>query len=85
MKKCFKGSISDDGTLLKVQMDPAGIYLATSCSDKSICIFDYESGECVATLFGHSGSSTLLHVSFLPLPPVSFLPPPPVSFLPPPP
>lgn len=35
-------------------MDPAGIYLATSCSDKSICIFDYESGECVATLFGHS-------------------------------
>nr|XP_046170143.1 WD repeat-containing protein 62-like isoform X2 [Oncorhynchus gorbuscha] len=54
MKKCFKGSTSDDGTLLKVQMDPAGIYLATSCSDKSICIFDYESGECVATLFGHS-------------------------------
>ncbi|XP_030633812.1 WD repeat-containing protein 62 [Chanos chanos] len=54
MKRCFKGSLSDDGTLLKVQMDPSGMFLATSCSDKNICIFDYESGECVATLFGHS-------------------------------
>ncbi|KPP65215.1 WD repeat-containing protein 62-like [Scleropages formosus] len=54
MKKCFKGSLSDDGTLLKVQMDPSGMFLATSCSDKNISIFDYESGECVATLFGHS-------------------------------
>ncbi|XP_051521236.1 mitogen-activated protein kinase-binding protein 1-like isoform X2 [Myxocyprinus asiaticus] len=54
MKKCFKGSLNDDGTLLKVQLDPSGIFLATSCSDKNICIFDYESGECVATLFGHS-------------------------------
>uniref|UniRef100_W5KSM2 WD repeat domain 62 n=1 Tax=Astyanax mexicanus TaxID=7994 RepID=W5KSM2_ASTMX len=54
MKKCFKGSATDDGTLFKVQLDPSGTFLATSCSDKSICIFDYESGECVATLFGHS-------------------------------
>uniref|UniRef100_A0A672NFF0 WD repeat domain 62 n=1 Tax=Sinocyclocheilus grahami TaxID=75366 RepID=A0A672NFF0_SINGR len=37
-----------------VQLDPSGMFLATSCSDKNICIFDYESGECVATLFGHS-------------------------------
>ncbi|KAK7156886.1 hypothetical protein R3I94_006816 [Phoxinus phoxinus] len=54
MKKCFKGSLNDDGTVLKVQLDPSGMFLATSCSDKNICIFDYESGECVATLFGHS-------------------------------
>lgn len=54
MKKCFKGSVNDDGTLLKVQLDPSGMFLATSCSDKNICVFDYESGECVATLFGHS-------------------------------
>uniref|UniRef100_A0A8C1VCC9 WD repeat domain 62 n=1 Tax=Cyprinus carpio TaxID=7962 RepID=A0A8C1VCC9_CYPCA len=54
MKKCFKGSLNDDGTLLKVQLDPSGMFLATSCSDKNICIFDYASGECVATLFGHS-------------------------------
>ncbi|XP_060800076.1 WD repeat-containing protein 62 isoform X2 [Neoarius graeffei] len=54
MKKCFKGSLTDDGTVLKVQLDRSGMFLATSCSDKSICIFDYETGECVATLFGHS-------------------------------
>uniref|UniRef100_A0A8C1Q4R7 WD repeat domain 62 n=1 Tax=Cyprinus carpio TaxID=7962 RepID=A0A8C1Q4R7_CYPCA len=60
MKKCFKGSLNDDGTLLKVQLDPSGMFLATSCSDKNICIFDYESGECVATLFGHSGKITCL-------------------------
>ncbi|MFT7803807.1 mitogen-activated protein kinase-binding protein 1-like [Arapaima gigas] len=54
MKKCFRGSMSDDGTLLKVQLDPSGTFLATSCSDKNISIFEYESGECVATLFGHS-------------------------------
>ncbi|XP_016108746.1 WD repeat-containing protein 62-like [Sinocyclocheilus grahami] len=51
---CQDRNISDDGTLLKVQLDPSGMFLATSCSDKNICIFDYESGECVATLFGHS-------------------------------
>ncbi|XP_076831984.1 WD repeat-containing protein 62 isoform X2 [Brachyhypopomus gauderio] len=54
MKRCFKGSLTDDGMLLKVQLDPSGMFLATSCSDKNICIFDYETGECVATLFGHS-------------------------------
>ncbi|KAM9468830.1 WD repeat-containing protein 62 [Clarias gariepinus] len=53
MKKCFKGSLTD-GPVLKVQLDPSGMFLATSCSDKSICVFDYETGECVATLFGHS-------------------------------
>lgn len=36
-------------------MDPSGSFFATSCSDKNITIFDYGSGECVATLFGHSG------------------------------
>ena len=36
-------------------MDPSGSFFATSCSDKNISIFDYESGECLATLFGHAG------------------------------
>lgn len=39
----------------QVQMDPSGSFFATSCSDKNISVFDYESGECVSTLFGHSG------------------------------
>lgn len=39
----------------QVQTDPSGIYIATSCSDKNLSIFDFSSGECVATMFGHSG------------------------------
>lgn len=41
-------------------MDPSGMYVATSCSDKNINIFDFYTGECVATMFGHSGMNTLL-------------------------
>uniref|UniRef100_A0AAY4BTU6 Mitogen-activated protein kinase binding protein 1 n=1 Tax=Denticeps clupeoides TaxID=299321 RepID=A0AAY4BTU6_9TELE len=53
-KKLYKGSQSEDGTLIKVQFDPSGLYVATSCSDKNISIFDFYTGECVATMFGHS-------------------------------
>ncbi|XP_069943236.1 mitogen-activated protein kinase-binding protein 1 isoform X9 [Cherax quadricarinatus] len=52
--KTFKGSIGDDGTLIKVILDQSGIYAATSCTDKNMCIYDYYSGECMATMFGHS-------------------------------
>uniref|UniRef100_A0A8C8R7I4 WD repeat domain 62 n=1 Tax=Pelusios castaneus TaxID=367368 RepID=A0A8C8R7I4_9SAUR len=53
-KWCYKGSQGDDGSLLKVQLDPSGTFLATSCSDKSISVIDFHSGECVAKMFGHS-------------------------------
>ncbi|CAB1335470.1 unnamed protein product, partial [Coregonus sp. 'balchen'] len=53
-KKLYKGSQGEDGTVIKVQTDPSGLYVATSCSDKNISIFDFYSGECVATMFGHS-------------------------------
>ncbi|XP_059574626.1 WD repeat-containing protein 62 isoform X1 [Alligator mississippiensis] len=53
-KCCYKGSQSDDGSLLKVQLDPLGTFLATSCSDKSISIIDFQSGDCVAKMYGHS-------------------------------
>ncbi|CAF89697.1 unnamed protein product, partial [Tetraodon nigroviridis] len=48
---------------LKVQMDPSGLYIATSCSDKNISIFDFYSGECVASMFGHSEIVTGLKFS----------------------
>ena len=54
-KRIYKGSLSDDGTLIKVELDPSGMYAATSCSDKTLSIFDFYSGECVATMTGHSG------------------------------
>ncbi|KAL2082137.1 hypothetical protein ACEWY4_021955 [Coilia grayii] len=53
-KKSYKGSQGLDGTVLKVQTDPSGLYVATSCSDKNICLYDFHSGECLATMFGHS-------------------------------
>ncbi|XP_077366814.1 mitogen-activated protein kinase-binding protein 1-like isoform X2 [Festucalex cinctus] len=53
-KKVYKGSLSDDGGLLRIQIDPSGQYVAASCSNKNISIFDFRTGECVATMFGHS-------------------------------
>nr|XP_019947162.1 PREDICTED: mitogen-activated protein kinase-binding protein 1 [Paralichthys olivaceus] len=53
-KKLYKGSLSEDGSLLRVQIDPSGQYVATSCSNKNISICDFYTGECVATMFGHS-------------------------------
>ncbi|XP_063079445.1 mitogen-activated protein kinase-binding protein 1-like [Engraulis encrasicolus] len=53
-KKSYKGSQALDGTVLKVQTDPSGLFIATSSSDKNICLYDYQSGECLATMFGHS-------------------------------
>uniref|UniRef100_A0A8D0GZ97 WD repeat domain 62 n=1 Tax=Sphenodon punctatus TaxID=8508 RepID=A0A8D0GZ97_SPHPU len=53
-KWCYKGSQADDGSLLKVHLDPSGTFLAASCSDKSISVIDFHSGECVAKMFGHS-------------------------------
>eukprot|EP00061_Rhincodon_typus_P006706 g27643.t1 len=53
-KKLYKGSQGEDGTLIKVQIDPSGFFIATSCSDKNLSIFDFYSGECIATMFGHS-------------------------------
>ncbi|KAI1295684.1 Mitogen-activated protein kinase-binding protein 1 [Halotydeus destructor] len=50
----FKGSNSEEGTLIKMEFDPSGTYLATSSTDKSLSIYDYQSGECLAVTSGHS-------------------------------
>lgn len=47
----------------QVRLDPSGQYVATSCSDKNISIFDFYTGECVATMFGHSGNRTHTYAS----------------------
>ncbi|XP_021926195.1 mitogen-activated protein kinase-binding protein 1 isoform X3 [Zootermopsis nevadensis] len=52
--KTYKGSVGEDGSLIKVVLDGSGIYSATSCTDKTLCVYDYYSGECMATMFGHS-------------------------------
>lgn len=53
-KRNYKGSNGDDGFLLKITIDNTGTFLAASCSDKTVSIIDYQSGEIVATLVGHS-------------------------------
>jgi len=50
--------MATDGTLLRLELDPAGRYVATSSSDKTLNIFEFFSGECAATMFGHSEIST---------------------------
>ncbi|KAM4541274.1 mitogen-activated protein kinase-binding protein 1 [Fundulus diaphanus] len=62
-KKVYKGSQGEDGTVIKVQIDPSGLYIATSSSDKNVSIYDFFSGECVATMFGHSEVVTGLKFS----------------------
>ncbi|CAF4075090.1 unnamed protein product [Rotaria sp. Silwood2] len=50
-----KGSIGDDtGYLIKIDIDTSGRYLATSCSNKCVYIWDTITTECVASLCGHS-------------------------------
>ncbi|XP_074662652.1 uncharacterized protein LOC141915135 [Tubulanus polymorphus] len=53
-RKCYKGTLGDDGTLVKVQLDPTGRYAATSSSDKNLSIIDFMSGDCVASMYAHS-------------------------------
>ncbi len=53
-KKSYNGSTGSDGTLIRMELDPSGAYAATSVSDKSLCLYDFFSGECVATMYGHS-------------------------------
>lgn len=43
--------------------DASGIYVATSCTDKTLCVYDYYSGECMATMVGHSELVTGLRFS----------------------
>jgi WD40 repeat protein len=59
----MKGTLSEEGTLIKIAMDPSGQYFATSSTDKLLSIFDYQTGECVATASGHSELITGLKFS----------------------
>ena len=53
-KTCYSGSVGNDGTLLRLELDSGGGLVATSCSNKNICILDFFTGELLANMFGHS-------------------------------
>ena len=40
---------------LQITLDNSGTYAASSCSDKTVSIAEFDSGECVASMSGHSG------------------------------
>ena len=42
------------GSLLKIDIDPSGRYLAASSSNKYVYVWDTENPECIASLRGHS-------------------------------
>jgi len=52
--KKMRGSLNEDGYLLKVTIDNSGCFLATSCTDKCVYLWDLNSNQCIATLHGHS-------------------------------
>ncbi len=45
---------------MKVVLDRSGIYCATSCTDKTLAIYDYHTGELMATMAGRVGKTTVL-------------------------
>ena len=51
----IKAPTTDESSIIKVTLDPSGLYAATSIADKSVLIFDIYMGECIAKLTGHSG------------------------------
>jgi len=50
----FRGSLNEDGYLIKMDIDKTGQLLATSCTDKCVYIWDINTTECIAYLCGHS-------------------------------
>ncbi|KAF7845400.1 mitogen-activated protein kinase-binding protein 1 isoform X1 [Senna tora] len=54
----------DFGHPIKVTMDPSGTYAVCSFSNKSICIYDFVTGEMVANAMGHA--EVVTGVIFLP-------------------
>ncbi|CAF4101830.1 unnamed protein product [Rotaria magnacalcarata] len=60
-----KGSIGDsNGYLLKIDIDASGRYLATSSTNKYVCLWDTKTAECIASLCGHGEIVTDLKFSY---------------------
>ncbi|VDQ01669.1 unnamed protein product, partial [Trichobilharzia regenti] len=62
--RCYRGSYTEDGFLVRCTIDPTGSIIATSGSDKQLNLFHLLTGESIATLYGHSELS--LGLRFLP-------------------
>jgi hypothetical protein len=47
-------NIQDQGSLLKISLDPGGVHAVTGGSDKSIRLFDFSNGNILGKVLGHS-------------------------------
>ncbi len=63
--KKFRGSLNEDGYLIKMAIDMSGGLLATSCSDKYIYVWDLNTYECIAYIYGHSEVWGLCYSRFI--------------------
>ncbi|TNN13374.1 Mitogen-activated protein kinase-binding protein [Schistosoma japonicum] len=52
--RCYRGSYTEDGFLVRCSIDPTGSLIATSGSDKQLNLFHLLTGESISTLYGHS-------------------------------
>jgi len=59
----FRGSLNEDGYLVKMDIDRTGQLMATACTDKIVYIWDVRTTECLAYLYGHSEVSYLFWMS----------------------
>ena len=46
--KIMKGSSSEDGSLFRMTLDRSGSYYAASCSDKTIGVYNYQTGDLIS-------------------------------------
>uniref|UniRef100_A0AAF5CW20 WD repeat-containing protein 55 homolog n=1 Tax=Strongyloides stercoralis TaxID=6248 RepID=A0AAF5CW20_STRER len=60
----IRGTISNQGQVTKISLDPSGSYSAITCSDRYTYIIEMSTGNCVAVLGGQSDS--IASVSFSP-------------------
>ena len=51
--------------MIQIALDPSGSYVATSSSTKNVSLVDFESGDHIATLSGHAGSSLNSYFDFV--------------------
>src|SRR5438045_6121028 len=47
-------NVQDQGSLLKISLDPGGVHAVTGGSDKSIRLFDFTNGNILGKVLGHS-------------------------------
>ncbi|CAF3738584.1 unnamed protein product [Rotaria sp. Silwood1] len=62
-RACRDTTIDSTSYLIKIDIDPSGKYLATSCSNRCIYLWDAITAKCIASLYGHGEIITDLKFS----------------------